>query len=316
MAFHLPDPAYVQLVLRGLKSVAAVDGALNTQERAILNAAQEVLQSNYEIDALERITPEELAAELSEELREQILNGMIIMSLIDEHASQSEVDMIQSFAKALGVTVNELHNMQQIVDGNILRLKLDVARRVWLMDHIRDGWKEGGVKWALKAAATLKGIKEDTVLANRYRTLADYPEGTVGRIYFDHMREEGFALPGEKGSQIEAVVCHDMTHLLSGYGTDPRGETLTACFSAGYRGKDPFTFVFFVLCQNHLGLFSAPFAGKERGCFEPAKAIEALHRGSQVKVDLSYGWDAWSIMDKPIEVARKELGVPELSLKV
>ena len=49
-----------------------------------------------------------------------------------------------------------------------------------------------------------------------------------------------------------------MTHVLSGYTTDPDGEVQVASFHAGYRRKDPFTFVFFVLLQFHLGVRMTP----------------------------------------------------------
>lgn len=194
-------------------------------------------------------------------------------------------------AEAPAVAPAELRNLRQMADGQLLRFKLDVARRVWLMEHLRDAWEAGGLRWLARAVGAKIGLAEDTAMADRYRALEAYPEGTVGREYHDAMRGTGFPLPGEKGSVVEAVVIHDLTHLLGGYGTDPAGEILTAGFSAGIRREDPFTYLFFVLCQFHLGTIQAPFQLQTTGGFDPAGALHAVRRGMAVHTDLSSGWD-------------------------
>jgi hypothetical protein len=59
---------------------------------------------------------------------------------------------------------------------------------------------------------------------------------------------------------VEAVFIHDLAYLVAGYGTDGRGEVLTASFSAGKRKQDPFAYIFFVVCQFYLGMRFSPFA--------------------------------------------------------
>ncbi len=217
---------------------------------------------------------------------------------------------MQSYADALGVAPAELRNMRQMVQDDTMALRLDVSRRVWLVDNLKQAWKEGGIRWPGRSLATISKLKEDTALANRYRALEQCPAGSMGRLYYEHMREVGFPLPGEKGSQVETVFIHDLTHLLSGYGVDPDGEVQAASFSAGNRKKDPFTYIFFVLCEFHLLMKFSPFAEASRGRFDGAKAVAAVHRGMQVNRDLTTEWDFWADMDKPLDRVRSELNVP------
>jgi hypothetical protein len=310
----LPSPDKTAPILRALKSVAVADGEFASQERAMLEAAQTIFGSTHDLDALPPITPAELAAALTDpKLRWQVVNGLVVITMVDEEVSATQVATAEAFAQALAVSVDELANLRQITARSMWSLRLDVARRVWLKDHLLEKWREGGLRWITRAVASLKGVIEDRPLAERYRALAKLPEGTVGRTYHDHMRECGFPLPGERGSTVEPQVIHDITHLLSGYGVDSEGEILAAAFSAGYRKRDPFTFIFFVICQFHLGIKFSPFAPADRGRFRPRETFEALRRGAAMNIDLSEGWDPWTVMERPLEEVKREFGVPPLA---
>lgn len=104
-------------------------------------------------------------------------------------------------------------------------------------------------------------------------------------------------------------MINDQTHLLSGYGTDPEGESLAASFSAGNRGKNPFTYIFFVLCQFHLGMRFSGFAPSATGAFDARKALWAARRGMEVNIDLTQEWDYWADLGLSLDQARAKLGM-------
>ena len=133
MELILPTAAQTEPILRALKTVASADGSFAEPERAMLEAAQEIFGSSHDLAALAPISPEALAAAIPDpELRKQLVNGMVVASMVDENVTPAEVAQCEVFAAALGVTTDELHNLRQIVEGHTLRIKLDVARRVWL----------------------------------------------------------------------------------------------------------------------------------------------------------------------------------------
>jgi hypothetical protein len=64
-----------------------------------------------------------------------------------------------------------------------------------------------------------------------------------------------------------------------------------SCFSAGFRHRDPFLFVFFVLLQFHAGIRMTPITKARTEFFNPEKALIAVQRGAAMNVDLTDGWD-------------------------
>src|SRR5262249_37481074 len=153
-------------------------------------------------------------------------------------------DLVKQFAQALEVSVPELKDMRYLLKGEILKLRLDLVRRFWLRDKVKDIWNNEGVRGLLTFVRGMVGQYENASLAARYQALEHYPAGSLGRAYWEYCRNNGFALPGEKGGAAEPILFHDCAHVLSGYGTDPEGEVQIACFSAGFQRRDPFTFVF------------------------------------------------------------------------
>jgi hypothetical protein len=103
-----------------------------------------------------------------------------------------------------------------------------------------------------------------------------------------------------------------MGHVLAGYDTDFMGEIRQGAFQAGNRRDDGFVFLLFVLNQMHLGVPIRPNLDVDRGLFDVPPVMEALARGAACKVDLTDGWDFWQLVDRPVVVLRKELGIPPI----
>jgi ubiquinone biosynthesis protein Coq4 len=174
--------------------------------------------------------------------------------------------------------------------------------------------KQRGVGWLAKTLATLAGIAEDPPTAARFRALERAPAGSLGRAYFDFTIKNQFSFPGEKGAPPEPVVYHDLTHVLSGYDTDPSGEMQVLAFHTGCRREehDPFSFLMFGIAEFHLGISMSPVASPTKGMFDPVKVFRALQRGRACKIDPTKGWDPWPVMDRPLADLRAEYGIPPL----
>jgi hypothetical protein len=191
----------------------------------------------------------------------------------------------------------------------MLRLRLDLARRFWLREKVKEIWKSERLKGLYKFVRGMLGRYEDAELALRYQALQHYPLGSLGRSYWEYCRANGFPLPGEKGGAAEQVLFHDCAHVLSGYGTTPDEEVQVACFSAGFQRRDPWTFVFFVLLQFHVGIRLTPITAARTGFFDPVKAMIAIRRGAAMTVDLNNGWDFWPVMGEQVEELRRRYNI-------
>ena len=312
MELDTPPPQLVPYGLRAMKAAALADGALGPRERATLSAAQRVFGVSVDLDKLAPIRPEALAGAIaSPHLRRQIVQGMIVVSLIDGDASAPELEVVERFAAPLGVSPDELRALRRAAEEHAALMRFDLARRLPARPEVLEDLEARGFGAVVEAVTALAGAAEDPVEAARYGALGGYPAGSLGRAYHDLAREGGFPLPGERGPVPDAAILHDLTHVLSGYGTDPAGEVRTAAFRAGARRLDPWPFVFFVMIQFHAGIRVDP--GAEEGIFDPDEVMTALGRGAAMRADLDEGWDPWAVMERPLEELRGEYGILPLS---
>lgn len=312
MKLYQPSPELVPFGLRAMKMVACADGALTDDERRLLATAQATFGTSLDLDALPPIEPEELAAALTDPAgRRQIIRGMMVLSLIDGEASPAEAALVERFAKALGVESANLTALRHLADKHLLRARFDIARRFFAREKVLEFTAEKGVGWLARTLAAMAGLREDREIAGRYRALEHAPAGSLGRAYFDFIKENHFTFPGEKGSPPEVIALHDLTHVLAGYATDPEGELQVLAFHTGCRrdDHDPFSFILFGIAEFHLGLAMSPVAAATKGKLDPELMFKALKRGSACTIDPTEGWDPWPVMHEQLSTLRERYGI-------
>jgi hypothetical protein len=310
MELKIPTPEQAYWGLRAMKTVVLADGELRASEIHMVECIQRIFGTTFTLEELAPIAPVDLAREFPDpQLRRQLVQGLIVMSLIDQEASQQETDLVERYAEALNVSIPEVKDLRYLVKGEILRLRLDLARRFWLREKVIGIWNDEGIAGIYKLVRGFMGKYENAELAARCKALEQYPAGSLGRAYWEYCQKNGFALPGEKGGAPEQILFHDCAHILSGYGTAPEEEVQVACFSAGFQRRDPFTFILFVLLQFHVGIRMTPITKARTGFFDPEKAMIAVRRGAAMNVDLNNGWDYWPVMGEQVEELRKRYNI-------
>lgn len=310
MELKMPNHEQAYWGLRAMKTIAMADGVLNESERHMLSSVQQVIGTTYDIEELIPITPMELAQALPDpQLRKQLVQGLIVVSLIDGKPDEAEVNLVEQFAQELEVSALEIKNLRHVLNREIVQLRLDLVRRFWLRPKINELWNKEGIKGLYKFVRGMMGKYENKELAARYQALEHYPTGSLGRSYYEYCRTNGFPLPGEKGGSPEQILFHDCAHVLSGYGTAPEEEVQVACFSAGFQRREPWLFVFFVLLQFHVGIRMTPITTARTGMFDPLKAMVAIRRGAAMNIDLNNGWDYWPVMGEQVEELRRRYNI-------
>src|ERR1044072_8191500 len=118
MRLMRPDPAAALLGLRAMKTIATASGEIGPAQRGLMQAAQKVILGiEADIDALPVATPAELAAGFpGAELRQQLVNGMVVTSVADGVASREVLAKVEAFADALGVTAPMLGDLRLLAD--------------------------------------------------------------------------------------------------------------------------------------------------------------------------------------------------------
>lgn len=310
MELKMPNHEQAYWGLRAMKTIAMADGVLNESERHMLSSVQKVIGTTYDIEELTPITPLELAQAFPDpQLRKQLVQGLLVVSLIDGKPDEAEVNLVEQFAQELEVSALETKNIRHVLNREILQLRLDLVRRFWLRPKINELWNKEGIKGLSKFIRGMMGKYENKELAARYQALEQYPAGSLGRSYYEYCRANGFPLPGEKSGSPEQILFHDCAHILSGYGTTPEEEVQVACFSAGFQRREPWLFVFFVLLQFHVGIRMTPITTAQTGMFDPLKAMIAIRRGAAMNIDLNNGWDYWPVMGEQVEELRRRYNI-------
>lgn len=314
MELTLPTEIAVA-ALKALDAVIVADDVVDGRERSLLAAVARALDVEVDVDALAPATPEETAAVITDPVhRERLVQAQIVTALIDGQASHEELSTVRAFAEALGVDEPRLDNLRHLLDGHLRWLQFDLMRRSPMVRDVVDyQWEHGGLRGVWKTVAPLapgRVLAQDPDLAARYRALGDLPEGTFGRVYFDHMSARGFTFPGEKGGFPEGFVKHDLCHVLGGYDTDPAGECEVGAFIGGFMKADPFGYLFMLMVHCHLDV--SIFEGDATGtfAFDPDRVLAALAKGMGVNRDLyAVDMDWWPYYTRPIDEVRAELGV-------
>ena len=102
MELKMPTPEQAHWGLRAMKTVALADGALDDAERQMLTSVQTIFGTDHAVEDLAPVTPEELASALTDrQIRHQLVQGLIVISLIDGKANVHETEAVEQFATRL-----------------------------------------------------------------------------------------------------------------------------------------------------------------------------------------------------------------------
>ncbi len=308
MIIARPSPEQAPYALRALFTVAASDGDLDPREMQLIELGIEVLGVDLSVEDLTPITPEEVAAVITEQdIREAMLQRMVLIAMMDEKIAPEEIATMNAFAQALGVKEKAIKNMKQVMDGHLKRMSFDLGRRSFARQVVRKVWKEEGLKGFWQIARTMLG-RVNAAMAERSVALEELPEGTLGKAYFTFMRSNDFALPGEKHGPPDFLLFHDIGHVLGGYPTTPQGEVQIAGLQAGYMGEDGFTMTLFIILLFHMGQNIRPGVEATHGMFDLGAFRKAFATGKGMNANL-VTWDPWPHMERSLDEVRAELNL-------
>lgn len=305
--------------LRAMKMVAeAAEGGMQDAHKTLINAAQHtLLDTDYDIDELERITAEELAKHFTDKaISRQFVQGLILVSIVNSEPTVEQSKLISQFGEALGVDEKGIKVIHELANHEMMMFKMDFFRNSHVADYLKNTYKkEGGLLGFAKAWLSFKGYTEDTEVADKFHALKDLPKDTLGYAIHEFYQSKGFNFPGEKHGFPIGAVYHDVGHILAENGTNRDGEMLQGAFQAGYRRTDNAFFTLLFVVFLHSSGVEMPIVGLEpkhgrlgrEGMAE--KMFKELERGSKMNVDLGGDWDLWAYVGKPLDQVREELNI-------
>ncbi len=300
-------------LMRALWTVANADGVFARREQAMLLSSGQMLDVDIDIQELTEIDADELADRIETPANRIVAaKACLVMAIVDGSISPEEWQVLAAYRVALGVSDADMAVFHSLSRRQRQLNQFEFQRRFAAPQlksmYAQQGW-EGVMQFfeEIEHVTLPKLTQENPEIVWRYRKLGLLPDGTLGRELWRFYREREFAFAGEVGGVPEHLVHHDLTHILTGYSTDPEGELEVLAFTAGMREEDPFSALFLVLLQFDAGVQLLPGGAPQsaRSLFNPVRVLRALNRGQSVGYDLSDNWDYWEDIDMPVAMLRE-----------
>jgi len=263
--------------------------------------------SELDLAAIESIPPSMFAERITDpEHRVHALEYLTLAPYIEPEMRSKQADRVAAYFSALRMRSDAFSFMNNIAHRHILMSQLCIARK--LLPHLLPG---GPLAHIVRAVRMVRESRGDAKIAGEYQALENLPEGTLGNAFYRFHRLRGFQLPGEKGCIPEELsALHDLTHILSGYNTDFRGEILAQAFAGGSMPKHGMMAAVSGLLSFHNGLvFDGGGRNKlEKGNLDARAWAQAFERGMKALPFLE-GWDFKADWQKPVAEVRERFQI-------
>ena len=281
------------MIVGGLLGAATVgDGPTPEQHRVIQSLATGYLGLELDIDALEPCTSGELATVVDDDDRHRVIDLLILVEFCWHPSLAEQADQAERYIEALG--------------GEGLA---QVAR------DVQTGHREQVMADWIRFGETATGIEsvDGADLGSELRSLEHCAEGTLGRGLFDFYVDLDVPLPGEPDGGDPSLAHHDVTHVLTGYGTTPPDEVaLQAMLTAASGFDHHFSGLVASLALFEPATLDFPgFVPKEGVLDRPGAAEEladAFRRGEACTGDIST-IDFMARKDEQLASIQDEFGV-------
>lgn len=295
-------------VFRILRTALNPDGALAPRERAFLETYARI--TGYALSSADPQPAGPLPVPIEgARQRKRLIQLAAIATLLSHPVRPASVIFLKDLSRQLATHDPVIDVLDALQKGRRIKVRLLAMRRAFRA-ILKEAWlAEGGMGvFRFLGALFLKRPVNKGMLWS-YKRLGLLPEGTLGREYWKHLTETGFAFPGEPGGIADSVAYHDIGHVLAEHDTTPLGEIQQGSFQGGNRREDGFFFIQFVILQFHHGIRITPVAPPQTGNFDPEKVLWAIHRGAKCSVDITHQWNYWPLMSLTLQEARAKCGL-------
>lgn len=244
------------------------------------------------------VSPEEAASILVKpRLRKSVGEILVTLELVRHPPSEALTDRVGEYIAALGI-----EDGFQTIAADYLANSHERVARDWervRQPNIVEGFIEN---------LSNEQIKE------KMNSLADLPNGALGRALFDFYRRNGFAFISEDDPDQDSLIPHDLTHVIAGYGATAEAEIALQGFMVGAaRGENHFSSLLASLLLFEVGMLPFPGIEPTLGALAQPGAAElfatAIERGLQCHGDIEA--DHEEMLELPLSEVRAKLGIPE-----
>lgn len=307
------SPQQIAAILGAMRGVAETGARLSDADTRALSAASLYMfgqMQPLDIASLKPVAPAALAAAVSDPaLREDALKFATIMAFVDGTLDKAKIAKAIDYAKALGLHERYIDEIAEAAAGHVKEALADMTRAN-MVSITGKAWKDAdATAWLMPY-----GKAPDPALADRCRKLGTLPQDSFGHAFYIHYTSNGYDFPGEaNGLNAAFALPHDTVHVVTGYGTTPRGELLASTFTAAMHPHFPMAgHILPVIFSWQLDVQINPVAKDAAGALDPVEFWHAYAGGKTATIDtFAPGWDFWTYVEMPLRVLRKQWAIPE-----
>jgi hypothetical protein len=306
------SPQQVTAILGAMRSVAETNGNLSDPDSRALSAASLYMFGQIQpldVAGLKPVTPAALASAIADpKLREDALKFITVMAFIDGTLDRAKIARVIGYAGAIGLHERYIDEIAEAAAGHVKEALADMTRAN-MVSITGKAWTDADTTaWLMPY-----GKKPDPALAARCKGLGALPADSFGHAFYIHYTSNGYGFPGEaNGLNAAFALPHDTVHVVSGYGTTPRGELLASTFTAAMHPHFPMAgHILPVIFSWHLDVQINPVAKDAAGGLDPVEFWHAYAGGKTATIDtFAPGWDFWAYVETPLRALRKQWAIP------
>jgi hypothetical protein len=288
------------------------------QLEVVRQVALHVMGLTVDVDTLEPLDAA-AAAELITDpaLRRRLVQSIVTLELLEDPIAPALATHVRRYARTLEVDEPMVNAARHAARGHLALMYADLQRNSYYTHEATEQILDGHLWRTLRSKFAYSNVIASKAIERKWASLADMPEGSLGRATAEFYRVHHFPIPGARRGIGEIGAQHDFVHVLADYAPNPDGEINVFAFIATAM-EDPKGFVQLVMT---LGLFQnatiTHVAGKKvvlarQGTLEEPGACarfgDALHRGSICKVD-ALGIDHFAIAPEPLDELRERFAI-------
>lgn len=308
MAIHVA-PELVEAFARGLVGAADVDGGPTDEQLAVLRAISTEVWGRDDLDpgAIGGLGPDELARALPDpDARRRFQELLVAVEVCRHPLSAAQVSRVEAYSVALGVPMEELSILRDLVDVGAQRAAADFQRcfEARIVDRSEPSMRE----------VPIQGDTPEPELVARIEALGDLPEDTLGWSLIDFYRRNALETPGSRASMVNHLyIDHDMIHVIAGIEPTGEGEIALGAFQSAMDDTPTSTFAFLsALIVHEAGFTNLDNLAATEGTLSRPGAItlmaEDLARGARCTGSFAFV-DHFEIAAVPLAEVRERFGV-------
>lgn len=286
--------------LGALRSIATLHGTapMTPEEAQLLEGVRVNILRHPEITDEEQnvhIKPPDLAAAMTDdEHKERAAQLIALMPYASRPYSDAKTYISEKFIEAIGENMHRMEDFIGARQKHSQNLEYCALRKMG-----RDVFPyldpDGQYKEIMKLLQDAEG---DPAELERYKSLAGYPKGSLGKAFSDFYAQFDWPLPGDPlWISEDLTVRHDLIHVLCGYDISINGEFAVSAFASG--NSERFNWMIAMLG------FTPPYVSTGQG-LQPTDFTSAYMRGVNATHSFVDTWEFWPVMEHQVDDLRKE----------